>query len=91
MAAMVHGAVQGRPRSAHGVPSSLQTGAKRMIARSHGGRVHARRHSSLAIRFAPLLLDFPGHLESRKVFCAAVVAWGAALALSLGWFEVALW
>ncbi|CAA9254470.1 MAG: hypothetical protein AVDCRST_MAG08-2280 [uncultured Acetobacteraceae bacterium] len=73
-----------------GAPSSPRREGKREVGRSASVR-HRSRRLTLPRQLVPLLLELPGKLGFRGAFCAAVAAWGTALVLSLGCFEVVRW
>ncbi len=76
--------------AARGAPESPEREARRDARRRAPVRRRERR-PTLPRDLAPFLLLLPEKLGFRAAFCAAVAAWGAALVLSLGCFEVVRW
>jgi hypothetical protein len=79
----------GRGRPASWEPGERHGASNRTLRRRPGrDRPRFAKHLRLG---ATLLREWPDSLGSRTVFCAAAAIWSAALALSLGWFEVVRW
>lgn len=75
-----HAARQSRPRQGRGCRAERDASRRRRES-----------HRTTVRNLAPSILALAGHLGSPTAFGVAVAAWGAILALVLGWFEVVRW
>lgn len=88
-AMMLNGA--GSSSSARYTAPQPSPGDGKRASERHRSTRRRRCCPSLADQLVPVLLEAPGKVPFRTAFCAALTAWGAALVLALGCFDISLW